>query len=78
MDRVRRVWRDCRAGRYEAGYQWGTRSASGRRAIRARRRWAGCWPTPGGELSALRAQIAAYPEPLRAGYRAEKERRHGL
>jgi predicted nucleotidyltransferase len=66
LDRVRRVWADCQAGRYEIGYQNGHPLGF----------WSPCYAgevalgrvlaDPAGELSALRAETASYPEPLRA------------
>jgi hypothetical protein len=66
LDRVRRVWADCRAGRYEVGYQNGHPLGF----------WSPCYAgevalcrvlaDPAVELSALRAETARYPEPLRA------------
>ncbi|HET6192572.1 MAG TPA: DUF4037 domain-containing protein [Trebonia sp.] len=63
---MRRVWADCRAGRYEVGYQNGHPLGF----------WSPCYAgevalsrvlaDPGGELSALRAETASYPGPLRA------------
>lgn len=66
LGRVQRVWADCRAGRYEVGYQNGHPLGF----------WSPCYAgevalgrvlaDPGGELSALREETASYPEPLRA------------
>ncbi|MFJ9771407.1 nucleotidyltransferase domain-containing protein [Kitasatospora sp. NPDC101157] len=65
LDRVERVWADCRAGRYEVGVQAGHPLGF----------WSPCYPgevalgrvlaDPTGELAALQAQTARYPEPLR-------------
>ncbi|MFF9641884.1 nucleotidyltransferase domain-containing protein [Kitasatospora aureofaciens] len=65
LDRVERVWADCRAGRYEVGVQAGHPLGF----------WSPCYPgevalgrvlaDPAGELAALQAQTARYPEPLR-------------
>ncbi|MFH9348970.1 nucleotidyltransferase domain-containing protein [Kitasatospora sp. NPDC017646] len=65
LDRVERVWEDCRAGRYEVGVQAGHPLGF----------WSPCYAgevalgrvlaDPGGELGALRSQTARYPEPLR-------------
>jgi hypothetical protein len=66
LDRVRRVWADCQAGRYEVGYQNGhplgfwSPSYAGEVALGR------VLADPGGELTALRAQTVSYPEPLRA------------
>ncbi|MFJ8621415.1 nucleotidyltransferase domain-containing protein [Kitasatospora sp. NPDC093550] len=64
VDRVERVWADCREGRYEVGVQAGHPLGF----------WSPCYPgevacgqvlaDPTGELTALRAAIG-YPEPLR-------------
>ncbi|MEU6483520.1 nucleotidyltransferase domain-containing protein [Streptomyces sp. NPDC046887] len=65
LDRVGRVWRECQEGRYEVGVQAGHPLGF----------WSPCYPgevalgrvlaDPSGELTALRAATAAYPEPLR-------------
>ncbi|MGW1776393.1 nucleotidyltransferase domain-containing protein [Streptomyces sp. NPDC002104] len=65
LDRVERVWADCREGRYEVGVQPGHPLGF----------WSPCYPgevalgqvlaDPAGELAALRATVSAYPEPLR-------------
>ncbi|WP_405497803.1 nucleotidyltransferase domain-containing protein [Streptomyces sp. NBC_00096] len=65
LDRVERVWEDCRAGRYEVGVQPGHPLGF----------WSPCYPgevalgqvlaDPAGELTALRAAASVYPEPLR-------------
>ncbi|MER7846363.1 nucleotidyltransferase domain-containing protein [Kitasatospora sp. NPDC096077] len=65
LDRVERVWADCRAGRYEVGVQAGHPLGF----------WSPCYPgevalgrvlaDPAGELTALKARTARYPEPLR-------------
>ncbi|MEY9846943.1 putative nucleotidyltransferase [Streptacidiphilus sp. BW17] len=65
VDRVRRIWDDCRAGRYEVGIQPGHPLGF----------WSPCYPgevalgrvlaDPFGELAALRAETRDYPEPLR-------------
>ncbi|MFJ7244076.1 nucleotidyltransferase domain-containing protein [Kitasatospora sp. NPDC098652] len=70
LDRVERVWADCRAGRYEVGVQAGHPLGF----------WSPCYvgelalgrvlADPTGELAALRAQAADYPEPLRAALTA--------
>jgi hypothetical protein len=66
LDRVLRVWQDCRKGKYEVGHQRGHPLGF----------WSPCYPgevalccvlaDPDGELSALHAETASYPEPLRA------------
>ncbi|WP_188298975.1 DUF4037 domain-containing protein [Streptomyces sp. CBMA156] len=65
LDRVGRVWADCREGRYEVGVQAGHPLGF----------WSPCYPgevalgqplaDPTGELTDLRRQTADYPEPLR-------------
>lgn len=66
FDRVRRVWADCQAGRYEVGYQNGhplgfwSPSYAGEVALGR------VLADPGGELTALRSQAATYPESLHA------------
>ncbi|MBT2469983.1 DUF4037 domain-containing protein [Streptomyces sp. ISL-66] len=65
LDRVERVWEDCRQGRYEVGVQPGHPLGF----------WSPCYPgemalgqilaDPSGELAALRAETSVYPEPLR-------------
>lgn len=46
VDRVRQVWYECCAGRFEIGVQAGHPLGFWSPPIRARRRWAGCSPTP--------------------------------
>jgi predicted nucleotidyltransferase len=70
LDRVERVWADCREGRYEVGVQAGHPLGF----------WSPCYAgevalgrvlaDSSGELAALRAQTATYPEPLRAALTA--------
>lgn len=65
VDRVRAVWEDCRAGRYEVGMQVGHPLGF----------WSPCYvgevalgrvlADPGGELDQLRDEAGRYPEPLR-------------
>ncbi|MFJ2633504.1 nucleotidyltransferase domain-containing protein [Streptomyces sp. NPDC087422] len=65
VDRVRRVWQDCREGRYEVGIQPGHPLGF----------WSPCYPgevalghvlaDTAGELAALRAETRVYPEALR-------------
>jgi predicted nucleotidyltransferase len=66
LDRVTRVWADCRQGRYEIGVQPGHPLGF----------WSPCYPgevalgrvlaDPGGELGTLRAETSRYPETLRS------------
>lgn len=66
LDRVRRVWSDCREGRYEVGVQPGHPLGF----------WSPVYPgevalcrvlaDAGGELGVLREETRRYPEPLRA------------
>ncbi len=65
LDRVERVWQECREGRYEVGVQPGHPLGF----------WSPCYPgevalgqvlaDPTGELTALRTSASSYPEPLR-------------
>ncbi|MFJ2862918.1 nucleotidyltransferase domain-containing protein [Kitasatospora sp. NPDC087314] len=65
LDRVERVWADCREGRYEVGIQAGHPLGF----------WSPCYAgelalgqvlaDPSGELTRLRATMAVYPEALR-------------
>lgn len=65
LDRVRRVWADCREGRYEVGVQMGHPLGF----------WSPCYAgevalgtvlaDPHGDLGRLKAEVAVYPEPLR-------------
>ncbi|MFG2911874.1 nucleotidyltransferase domain-containing protein [Kitasatospora sp. NPDC048298] len=65
LDRVGRVWADCREGRFEVGTQAGHPLGF----------WSPCYPgevalgqplaDPTGELARLKRQTADYPEPLR-------------
>ncbi|MGY1455794.1 nucleotidyltransferase domain-containing protein [Streptomyces sp. SS8] len=65
LDRVERVWADCREGRYEVGVQAGHPLGF----------WSPCYAgevalgrvlaDPFGELTDLRRRTAVYPEPLR-------------
>ncbi|MFF7331432.1 nucleotidyltransferase domain-containing protein [Streptomyces sp. NPDC090306] len=65
LDRVRRVWSECRAGRFEIGTQPGhplgfySHSYAGEVALGR------VLADPGGALRALREQTRVYPEPLR-------------
>ncbi|GHH00457.1 nucleotidyltransferase domain-containing protein [Streptomyces rubradiris] len=65
LDRVHRVWQQCRAGRFEIGAQPGhplgvySHSYAGELALGR------VLADPGGELRTLREQTRHYPEPLR-------------
>ncbi|MCL3994369.1 nucleotidyltransferase domain-containing protein [Streptomyces lavenduligriseus] len=65
LDRVHRVWQQCRAGRFEIGTQPGhplgvySHSYAGEVALGR------VLADPGGELRTLREQTRHYPEPLR-------------
>ncbi|MGW3043511.1 nucleotidyltransferase domain-containing protein [Kitasatospora sp. NPDC001159] len=70
LDRVERVWADCREGRYEVGVQAGHPLGF----------WSPCYAgevalgrvlaDPAGELASLQAQATAYPERLRGALTA--------
>ncbi|MFF7991481.1 nucleotidyltransferase domain-containing protein [Kitasatospora xanthocidica] len=70
LDRVQRVWEDCREGRYEVGVQPGHPLGF----------WSPCYAgevahgqvlaDPTGELTRLKEQTAVYPEPLRGALTA--------
>ncbi|MGW0701598.1 nucleotidyltransferase domain-containing protein [Streptomyces sp. NPDC002867] len=66
LDRVRRVWADCRAGRYETGVQPGHPLGFWSPAYAGEVALCRVLDDPTGELGELRAQTATYPEPLRA------------
>ena len=66
LDRVRRVWADCQAGRYEVGYQNGHPLGFWSPGYAGEVALGRVLADPGGELTALRSQAATYPEPLRA------------
>ncbi|HET6856176.1 MAG TPA: nucleotidyltransferase domain-containing protein [Streptomyces sp.] len=65
MDRVHRIWQDCRAGQFEVGVQVGhplgvySHSYAGEVALGR------VLADPSGELQALQEQTRSYPEPLR-------------
>ncbi|MEU2261935.1 nucleotidyltransferase domain-containing protein [Streptomyces sp. NPDC019645] len=66
LDRVERVWADCRAGRYEVGVQAGHPLGFWSPAYAGEVALCQVLADPAGELTALRTATAAYPEPLRA------------
>lgn len=66
LDRVRRVWTDCRAGRYETGVQPGHPLGFWSPAYAGEVALCRVLADLTGDLTELRAQTATYPEPLRA------------
>ncbi|MFD8197369.1 nucleotidyltransferase domain-containing protein [Streptomyces wuyuanensis] len=66
LDRVERVWAECRAGRYEVGVQAGHPLGFWSPAYAGEVALCRVLADPAGEVTALRAETAAYPEPLRA------------
>ncbi|MFC0007107.1 nucleotidyltransferase domain-containing protein [Micromonospora siamensis] len=71
LDRVRRTWADCRAGRYEVGVQPGHPLGFYSHAYAGEVALCRVLADPTGELTALRAETATYPpalaEALRGG-----------
>ncbi|WP_394814772.1 nucleotidyltransferase domain-containing protein [Streptomyces millisiae] len=65
LDRVRRVWDECRAGRFEVGAQAGHPLGVYSHAYAGEVASARVLADPTGELTALRAEMAEYPAPLR-------------
>ncbi|MEV4332059.1 nucleotidyltransferase domain-containing protein [Streptomyces sp. NPDC049597] len=65
LDRVRRVWADCRAGRWETGAQPGHPLGFWSPAYAGEVALCRVLSDPTGELAELREQTATYPEPLR-------------
>ncbi|WP_220447076.1 nucleotidyltransferase domain-containing protein [Nonomuraea deserti] len=66
LDRVHRVWRDCRAGRYEIGFQVGHPLGFYSHAYAGEVALCRVLADDGGELTALREEVtAAYPPALR-------------
>ncbi|MFJ9675480.1 nucleotidyltransferase domain-containing protein [Streptomyces sp. NPDC101221] len=65
MDRVRRVWRQCRAGRFEVGAQPGHPLGVYSHAYAGEVALGRVLADPSGELRTLREQMRVYPEPLR-------------
>ncbi|MPY29820.1 nucleotidyltransferase domain-containing protein [Streptomyces adustus] len=66
MDRVHRVWRQCRAGRFEIGAQPGHPLGVYSHAYAGEVALGRILADPGGELRTLRERTRFYPEPLRA------------
>lgn len=65
LDRVHRVWRECRAGRFEIGAQPGHPLGVYSHAYAGELALGRVLADPGGELLALQEQTRRYPEPLR-------------
>ncbi|MBT2364321.1 nucleotidyltransferase domain-containing protein [Streptomyces sp. ISL-10] len=65
LDRVDRVWADCRAGRYETGVQPGHPLGFWSPAYAGEVALCRVLADPASELTELRAQTGSYPEPLR-------------
>jgi hypothetical protein len=65
LDRVQRVWADCREGRYEVGHQPGHPLGFWSPAYPGEVALGRVLADPAGELTALRARTLDYPEPLR-------------
>ncbi|WP_220040273.1 nucleotidyltransferase domain-containing protein [Nonomuraea aridisoli] len=65
LDRVRRVWHDCRQGRYEIGFQVGHPLGFYSHAYAGEVALCRVLADPSGELTALREQAAHYPPALR-------------
>lgn len=66
LDRVERVWQECRQGRYEVGIQPGHPLGFWSPAYPGEVALGHVLADPSGELTALREQTRVYPEPLRA------------
>ncbi len=65
LDRVHRVWRECREGRFEVGTQPGHPLGVYSHAYAGEVAVGRVLADPGGELTALRDETRHYPEPLR-------------
>ncbi|WP_410088559.1 nucleotidyltransferase domain-containing protein [Streptomyces sp. t39] len=65
LDRVRRVWSDCRDGRYEVGVQAGHPLGFWSPAYPGEVALCRVLADPDGELGELREETRHYPEPLR-------------
>ncbi|WP_240033104.1 nucleotidyltransferase domain-containing protein [Micromonospora globbae] len=66
LDRVRRIWEDCRAGRYEVGVQAGHPLGFYSHAYAGEVALCHVLADPTGELTALREETSAYPPALGA------------
>ncbi|MEU7154010.1 nucleotidyltransferase domain-containing protein [Streptomyces sp. NPDC045470] len=65
-DRVERVWRECRAGRFEIGAQVGHPLGFWSPAYAGELALSRVLADPTGELGRLKEEMRQYPEPLRA------------
>lgn len=65
-DRVRRIWSDCRAGRYEVGFQVGHPLGYYSHAYPGEVALSRVLADPSGELTALREETRGYPPALGA------------
>ncbi|MER7762701.1 nucleotidyltransferase domain-containing protein [Streptomyces sp. NPDC097619] len=65
LDRVAGIWRDCRAGRFETGTQAGHPLGVYSHSYAGELAQGLVLADPTGELGALRAEMAEYPEALR-------------
>ncbi|MGP3925329.1 nucleotidyltransferase domain-containing protein [Streptomyces sp. 8N616] len=70
LDRVERVWAECREGRYEVGVQAGHPLGFWSPAYAGEVALGRVLADPAGELTALRQSTRRYPEPLRAALTA--------
>ncbi|MCX4722772.1 nucleotidyltransferase domain-containing protein [Streptomyces sp. NBC_01306] len=70
LDRVQRVWSQCREGRYEVGVQPGHPLGFWSPAYPGEVALCRVLADPAGELTALREETRRYPEPLRAALTA--------
>jgi hypothetical protein len=66
LDRVHRIWRDCREGRYEIGAQVGHPLGFYSHAYVGEVALCRVLADPDREVTVLRAQVAEYPPALRA------------
>ncbi|MEU6733970.1 nucleotidyltransferase domain-containing protein [Streptomyces physcomitrii] len=64
VDRVRRIWQECRAGRFETALQAGHPLGFFSHAYAGELALGRVLADPGGELAALRDQLRDYPRPL--------------
>jgi hypothetical protein len=65
LDRVQRIWADCRGGRYEVGFQAGHPLGFYSHAYAGEVALCRVLADPSGALTRLRAQTAGYPPALR-------------